>query len=40
MRAVALSRFATQYQPDIGVAGTEILGSSRDLVSLSFTGRY
>jgi len=39
-RAVTLSRYVTQYQPDIGVSGTEILGGSRDLYSLSLTGRY
>jgi len=38
-RAVTLNRYVTQYQPDIGVAGTEILGGSRDLYSLSLTGR-
>ena len=39
-RVVALSRYAAQYQPDTGVAGTEILCGSRDLYSLSLTGRY
>jgi len=34
-RAVTLRRYVTQYQPDSGVAGTEILGGSRDLQSLT-----
>jgi hypothetical protein len=39
IRAVTLSRYVI-LKLDIGVAVMEILGSSRDLYSLSLTGRH